>query len=245
MHGYLALVLHAHLPYVRHQEHENFLEENWLFEAITETYIPLFLVLENLIEDQIDFRLTISLTPTLASMLLDPLLQSRYLKKLDGTIELAEKEIARTEADPVFRPLALLYHKRLLQVRDAFLNRYRKNLAGAFQRFQQLGKIELAASAATHGYLPLLSVNESAVRAQVGVGVQHYQQVFGEKPKGFWLPECGYYPGVDRILREHGIRYTILETHGVTRADHRPRYGVFAPLFCPSGLAVFGRDPDS
>ncbi|MBZ5579782.1 MAG: glycogen synthase GlgA [Acidobacteriia bacterium] len=245
MEGFLALVLHAHLPYVRDPQHEEFLEENWLFEAITETYIPLFLVLERLIEDGIDFRLTFSLTPTLASMLLDPLLQQRYLKKLDRTIELAEKEIARTESLPDFHPLALMYHHLLTDVRHAFVHRYRNDLVRAFRRFQELGKVEVIASAATHGYLPLLSVNESAVRAQIGVGVQHYQQVFGRKPKGFWLPECGYYPGVDRLLREQGIRYTILETHGVTRADHRPRYGVFAPVFCPSGLAVFGRDPDS
>jgi len=245
MHGNLALVLHAHLPYVRHQEHEEFLEENWLFEAITETYVPLFGVLERLIDDRIDFRLTVSLTPTLASMLLDPLLQSRYLKKLEKTIELAEKEMARTAALPDFHPLALMYHTLLVEVRDAFLNRYGKNLVSAFQRFQQLGKVEVIASAATHGYLPLLSVNESAVRAQIAVGVKHYQQVFGRNPAGFWLPECGYYPGVDRLLRERGIRYTLVETHGITRADHRPRYGVFAPIVTPSGLAVFGRDPDS
>ena len=38
MPGYFSIVLHAHLPFVRHPEHEKFLEENWLFEAITETY---------------------------------------------------------------------------------------------------------------------------------------------------------------------------------------------------------------
>ena len=46
MQGYLSLVLHAHLPFVRHPEHEAFLEESWLFEAITEAYIPLLQVLE-------------------------------------------------------------------------------------------------------------------------------------------------------------------------------------------------------
>ena len=245
MQGYLALVLHAHLPFVRHQEHEEFLEENWLYEAITETYVPLFLVVERLLADSVDFRLTLSLSPTLASMLLDPLLQSRYLKKLDKTIELAAKEIERTRDDRAFHPLARMYHELLTQVRDAFVNRYDRNLVTGFQRFQQTGKVEVIASAATHGYLPLLAVNESAVRAQIGVGVEHYRQIFGRRPQGFWLPECGYYPGVDGLLGERGIRYTILETHGVTRADHRPRYGVFAPLVCPSGVAVFGRDPDS
>jgi len=243
--GSLALVLHAHLPYVRHQEHEEFLEENWLFEAITETYIPVFLVLERLLEDGVDFRLTFSLTPTLASMLQDPLLQRRYLKKLDKTIQLAEKETVRTRDLPQFHPLAQMYLELFIRVRDAFVNRYEKNLVRGFQRLQDAGKVEVIASAATHGYLPLLSVNEAAVRAQIGVGVRHYEQIFGRKPKGFWLPECGYYPGVDRLLAERGIRYTILETHGITRADHRPRYGVFAPILTPSGVAAFGRDPDS
>src|SRR6266702_7349832 len=245
MDGYLALVLHSHLPYVRHPDYEDFLEENWLFEAITETYVPLFLIMDGLIEDGIDFRLTFSLTPTLASMLLDPLLQARYLKKLERTIELAEKEVARTTSLPDFQPLALMYHRLFLQVHDAFVNRYEKNLVRGLERFQKTGKVEIIASAATHGYLPLLSVNESAVRAQIQIGVEHYRQVFRQSPKGFWLPECGYYPSLDRFLREHGIRHTILETHVVTRADHRPRYGVYAPIVCPSGVAAFGRDPDS
>jgi 1,4-alpha-glucan branching enzyme len=243
--GYLAIVLHAHLPYVRHPEYEDSLEENWLYEAMTETYIPLLLVLESLVEDRVDFRLSISLTPTLVSMLADPFLQSRYLQRIERSIELAQRELRRTESEPDFHPLALMYHRRFLQVRDAFLNRYDRNLLCAFKRLQHLEKVEILASAATHGYLPLLSVNSSAVRGQIQVGIAHYQEVFGRKAHGFWLPECGYYPGVDGLLREHGIRYTISETHGVTRAKPRPRYGVYAPIYCPSGVAVFGRDPES
>lgn len=245
MEGYLALILHAHLPYVRHLEHAEFLEENWLFEAISETYVPLCLVLDDLLNDGIDFRLTISLTPTLASMLLDPALQARYLKRLERTIELTEKEVARTASDPAFQPLALLYRRMFLRVHDAFVNRYHRNLVNAFDRFQRSGKVEVMASAATHGYLPLLAVNESAVRAQVRLGVEHYRQIFGRKPKGFWLPECGYYPGLDEVLRDNDIRYTILESHGITRAESRPEFGVYAPLACPSGVLAFGRDPDS
>ena len=51
--GFLALILHAHLPFVRHPEHNRFMEENWLFEAITETYIPLLTVLDRLADDRI------------------------------------------------------------------------------------------------------------------------------------------------------------------------------------------------
>ena len=88
--GYLALVLHAHLPYVRHPEHERFLEEDWLYEAITETYIPLLRVFEKLAEDGVKYRITVSITPTLAAMFSDPLLQDRYLRHIERLIELAE-----------------------------------------------------------------------------------------------------------------------------------------------------------
>jgi len=243
--GYLAFVLHAHLPFIRHPEYEDSLEEHWLFEAITETYIPLLLVLEGLVVDGIDFRLTLSLTPTLASMLDDPFLQSRYLRRLDLQIELTAKEIERTQAQQEFNALARRYHQRFLRTREVFLHRYNRNLLQAFRHLQEVGCVEIIASAATHGYLPLLSINASAVRAQIRVGIDHYKHVFGRAPKGFWLPECGYYPGVDGSLREGNIRYTILETHGITHADAQPRCGVYAPLHCPSGVAAFGRDPES
>src|SRR5215218_8578566 len=99
MQGYLAFVLHAHLPYVRHPEHERFLEENWLFEAVTETYLPLLRIVEGWARDGMRTSVTLSLTPTLCSMLLDPLLQDRYVRYIDGLIELAEKEVYRTHWD--------------------------------------------------------------------------------------------------------------------------------------------------
>ncbi len=243
--GYLAIVLHAHLPFVRHPEHEESLEESWLFEAITEVYVPFLLVMEGLVEDGVDFRLTFSLTPTLAAMFQDPFLQSRYMKRIDRLIDLAEHEIGRTRSQPEFQKLARLYHRRFREIRGAFINGYERNLARGFKRFQDLGKVEIIASSATHGFLPLLSVNPSAVQTQVRIGVKHYETVLGRKPEGFWLPECGYYPGLDSVLQENGIRYFILETHGVTRAEPRPRYGVHAPIHTPAGVAAFGRDPDS
>src|SRR5438270_2245408 len=83
MQGYLALVLHAHLPFVRHPEHEKFLEENWLFEAITESYVPLLQVLQGWQRDGLESPVTLTLTPTLCSMLMDPLLQERYTRHLN------------------------------------------------------------------------------------------------------------------------------------------------------------------
>jgi len=75
--GKFALLLHAHLPYVRHPEHEDFLEEDWFYEAIAETYLPLLRIFERLADEGAPVRLTMSITPTLGAMMEDPLLQDR------------------------------------------------------------------------------------------------------------------------------------------------------------------------
>src|SRR5689334_19708102 len=120
MQGYFALVLHAHLPYVRHPEHDRFLEENWLFEAVTETYLPLIELMQGWARDGMDVPITLTLTPTLCSMLLDPLLQERCARHLDGLVELAGKETFRTHWEPPLRSLAERYLRRFEQIRDRY-----------------------------------------------------------------------------------------------------------------------------
>jgi 1,4-alpha-glucan branching enzyme len=244
--GYLCLVLHAHLPFVRHPEWDDFLEEDWLYEAITETYIPLLEVFESLERDGVDWRMTMSITPTLAAMLSDPLLQYRYLRQLDNLIVLAGKEVERTRWQPEFHPLALMYQERFHRAREVFVNQYGNNLVNGFRRFFETGKLELITCGATHGFLPLMTINPRSVRAQVEIGAREFARHFGKRPQGIWLPECGYAPGVDEAVRDSGIRYFFTDTHGVLYAEPRPKYGVFAPIRCVnSGVAVLGRDTES
>src|SRR6266496_2705871 len=106
MPGHLALILHAHLPFVRHPEHEHFLEEDWLFEAITETYIPLLQMMQRLVDDSVPFKLTMSITPTLCAMPQDKLLRERYVRHLDLLIDLATRERRRNRNHPRLRELA-------------------------------------------------------------------------------------------------------------------------------------------
>src|SRR5215470_5864567 len=99
---HLALILHAHLPFVRHPEHEYFLEEEWFFEAMTETYIPLLRMMQRLLDDRVSFKLTMSITPTLCAMLQDHLLRKRYVRHLDLLIDLAAREKKRNRKHPQF-----------------------------------------------------------------------------------------------------------------------------------------------
>src|SRR5262245_27320828 len=242
--GYLALVLHAHLPFVRHPEHDRFLEESWLFEAIVETYLPLIQVMEGWLRSGMDTRLTLTLSPTLCSMLGDPLLQERFMRHLDGLLELADREIHRTHWDRAYHPLAQLYHHRFVSLRETYLS-FGRNLVGAFRKFQEAGKLEIITCAATHALLPLLESHPPSLRAQVLVARDHYRSCFGTDPRGIWLPECAYVAGVEEVLKEANIRWFVTETHGVLYARPQPRYGTFAPIFTPNGVAAFGRDFES
>ncbi len=243
--GFQSIVLHAHLPYVRHPEYESFFEENWLFEAITETYLPLIQMLERVGEAGHRDCLTLSLSPTLLTMLRDPFLQERYLAHMDKLRRLAAREVKRTRGDPAFEPLARLYQEFIEGSVEAFEHRHGRDLVTAFARLQADGIIELITCAATHGYLPLMKTEPSAVRAQLLVGAQTFQSMIGVPAKGVWLPECGYYPGLEGMLEDAGYSYFFVDSHGILNATPRPYYGLTAPLACPNGVAAFGRDPVS
>jgi 1,4-alpha-glucan branching enzyme len=242
--GYLALVLHAHLPFVRHPESDYVLEEEWLYEAITETYIPLLLVFDGLKRDGVDFKLTMSMTPPLVSMLRDPLLQERYLEHLDKLIELAEREVDYHQHNGHLRYLAEYYVREFSQVREYWVN-CAGDLVKAFKHYLDSNNLEIITCGATHGYLPLMQMYPQAVWAQLQVACEHYAEHFGRSPKGIWLPECAYYEGLERMLADVGLRYFLVDGHGILYARPRPRFGTYAPIFTETGVAAFGRDHES
>lgn len=243
--GSLALILHAHLPFVRHPEHENFLEEDWLFEAITESYLPLLRMMRRLVGEGVEFKLTMSLTPTLCAMLRDELLQQRYLRHLERLIGLAKQEIARNRKDAQLAGLSRFYAELFAADRDFFGETLQRDVVRAFRELQDAGSLEIIASAATHAFLPLLQDLPEAQRAQVRIGCDSYREMFGREPAGFWLPECGFNDGLDLLLQENNLRWFVLDTHGLMFAQPRPRYAIYAPSYTPAGPAAFARDGES
>ena len=244
--GYWCPVLHAHLPYVRHPEYPEFLEEDWFFEALTETYVPLVDVLDGLLNDGVDYRLTMTLSPPLVSMMTDDLLLERYQRYLERLITLSEKEVDRTaREDHRFHDVAKFYVWEFNRIRSVFADRYSSDILRAFRKHRDAGKLEIITCGATHGFLPLMDPVPQAVRAQVQVAARHYRKHFDRDPSGIWLPECGYLPGHETYLREVGLRFSFLEAHGLTDAHPRPSAGVHAPIASPGGIVFFGRDMES
>ncbi len=228
--GAFTFVLHSHLPYARQAGMWPHGEE-WLHEAIAETYLPLWDALTDLAEEGVDYKITVSVTPILAEQLSDPLIREHFITYAEERAAWAANDIARFKksGDEQLQKLAVFYHhwysRRLANFRD----RYQTDLPGALKDLQDRGFVEISTSAATHGYLPLLS-RDSSIFGQIQTGVDSFARHFGRKPKAIWLPECAYRPayeeeladgtlvrrpGLESFLEAQGIRVFFSETHTV------------------------------
>jgi 1,4-alpha-glucan branching enzyme len=238
----LAIVLHAHLPWIRHPELDRCPEEEWFFEAVAEVYIPLLRLLQRLRADGVRHRISLALDPTLLEMWSDMILMGRARAYLAERQELVARLLRDRPPEDPLRP-ALLRLQDLWTTAAAMLDHCRNQLIPAFGDLQDQGHLEILAGPASHPILPLLRSDEGR-RAQLKVGVETYDRHFGRFPKGLWLPECAYHEGLDVLLRGVACQYTILDGHGILAGAPPPRAGLLAGARSPAEVLLFGRDPD-
>ena len=238
----INFIFNAHLPFVRHPEYPKFLEEDWLFEATNESYLPLLRMMYGLRAEGTGFRLTFSISPTLGAMLDDELLNTRFSAYLDERIELADKEISRLSRDKQRKALAVFYKDELLANRSFYGEVCQGRILNAFNTLSNEGCLELITTTATHAYLPVYKDYPIAVNAQIETGVLEHIRHFDKMPEGFWLPECGYYPGLEEMLRNHNIRWTSLGSQALVLSPDKCERGSYSPVKCPNGLYCFVRD---
>ncbi len=243
--GTLAIILHAHLPYVRHPEHEDFFEERWLFEALTESYLPLVRIFRAWEDLGMRNVLTLSVSPTLAAMLGDTLLKERYAKHLEKLMRLTHREKHRCALGSPEMEVAEFYRLRLQDLAEFYHGELKGDLLGELRRLATAGVIALATTAATHGFLPLLATEPAAVRAQILVARDAHREVFGTESGGIWLPECAYVSGIEDFLAEANFRWFVLDAHGLMFGHPRPRFAIYRHCYTPAGPAVFARDRES
>lgn len=238
----LVFLLHAHLPDCRRPDLRVSLEEIWFLEALIECYLPLVRMCDRLIADDIAPRLTLSLSPTLLTMLRDGALRARCRQRWQAT-----EELARRDADQAtgLRRRNAAWHARFLQeMRTLFDERCDGDLLTVLQEYHKAGHLELGTTAATHAFLPAHQNQRSTVDAQIAVGIDTFESAFGFRPTFFWLPECGYFPGLDEVMQQHGVHAFGLESHAITQAKPAPAHGVRAPVICPAGPRGLGRDAE-
>ncbi|NLB73039.1 MAG: DUF1957 domain-containing protein [Firmicutes bacterium] len=218
--GSFVLVLHSHLPYCRKAGVWPFGEE-WVFEAMAETYIPLLDIIDYLADKNALGSFTVGFTPVLLDQLQDPYMLLRFDEYLETKIAAAEADIARfgAESEWNLQELAKFYRDRYEGVRSSFHLRHNGDLVNAFKALQDRGLVQILAGAATHAYLPLLS-SETSIYSQLKLGHDVYTHIFGRPPQGIWLPECGYRPpsessSVDRALEDLGYSCFVVDAHAI------------------------------
>ncbi len=235
--GAFTFVLHSHMPYARLAGRWPHGEE-WIHEAATETYIPLLQALYDLKHDGVNFKITIGITPILGEQLNDPLVLEHLEAYLDMRLAAAEKDIwyfaenngessdNTAEENAQLQHMATWYKNWYGEVKTAFIDRFERDIIGAFKTLQDEGFIEIVTSAATHSYLPLLG-HDAVIGAQLKTGIRTHERLFGKKPTAIWLPECAYRPayidadgnarpGIEHFLSEQGIKVFFGETHAIT-----------------------------
>lgn len=230
---------------MRNPRHERFLEENWLFEALTETYLPLVQALSRLAEKGFPGVLNLSVSPTLIAMLSDKLLCERYSAHLQKLQELARKELGRYSADPERLEVAKFYAARIVELIELWEHRLHRDILSEFASLERRGKIALLTCVGTHPFLPAYQMEPEVIRMQIAQTVESFKSAFGRAPKGVWLPECGFFEGLDGYLAEQGLEYFFMETHGILLAEPSPKFGVFAPIRTPAGCLALGREQAS
>jgi 1,4-alpha-glucan branching enzyme len=230
--GYFTFVLHSHLPYVlRHGKWPH--GSDWLMEAVAECYLPLLRVLTKLEKNKIPAKLSMDFSPILLEQLAAPEFPKLFIDYCNEKIDLAEKDHAYFfENDEVhLRPLALFWHEFYTELKREFLYDINSDIISAFKHFVVTGALDAMTCGATHGYFPLLG-SDASIRAQIELGIATHERHFGVKPRGIWLPECGYRPryewsapigpeefknrktkraGIEEILSEFGLEYFIVE----------------------------------
>jgi 1,4-alpha-glucan branching enzyme len=236
-----VLALHSHLPYVlNHGRWPH--GSDWISEAAIDTYLPLLAALRQLEQDAVPTPLTIGITPILANQLESPVfvteLEAYFAQRLE-TCDEAEQSLAGT-GDAHLIPLAHHWKDHLTGLRSLFRSED-GNLARAFRKLEEAGRVELISCGATHGFLPLLARDES-IRLQLGLARAEHRRIFGRIPDGLWLPECAYRPrgqwaplpgapgtgvrpGIEEYVAEAGFGYFFVDSH-VAAAGHAFRlYG--------------------
>jgi 1,4-alpha-glucan branching enzyme len=239
----LILTLVAHQPYIRHFKEPQPAKEQLLFTALSETYLPLLNMFANLESDGVPFKVSMVLSPSLCSMLSDPVIQKRYIDWLDKGIALGESEVTRCAADAGELCVARQCLAAAKRNRHDFIETFNQDILSKFAYYAKRGNIELLATAATDCFLPHYIDIQEALNSQIEIGLQSHRAFFDVVPEGFWLPHMGYTPGVEHTLRSYGFNYTILDSHALLFADPIPDNGIFSPVRCSNSLAVFARDP--
>ncbi len=243
----LLFIFNTSQEYIKHigEDAEKYAaEESFLFESISNTYIPLLKMLEKFEHESLPVKFAIVLTPVLCTLLEDSVIQQKYVDWLDKKIEFGKKELERVSGNSALSDAVSLCLEKAENDKNDF-EAFGRRLVKRFAEFQKKNYVEILATCATDIFLPYYNDIPEILNAQVEAGIFAYRSFFGNVPEGFWLPELGYYDGIERVLRSYGVNYTVVDSKSFLFSEIEPKKGIFGPARFANALVVFGKEPFS
>lgn len=242
----LALIIEADQGYIRNVSGKDSFssQNNILFYAISNTYIPLLNMFSRLESEDIPFKVGLVISPVLCFLLDDPQIQKQYIDHLDNLIKLGKAETKRCAKTESYEN-SLRCLKAAEQNREDFTEKYGQNLLAQFKAYQEKGFVELIPTAATYSYMPHYEDYPEVLNAQIETGIYSQKNYFGEAGEGFWIPYLGWAKGLEWSLRSYGMNYTVVDARSILFSKDCPDSGIFAPVRTRTSLVLFGKDPDT
>ena len=243
----LSFIIKLYQDFIRTKDQQSldldYIRLNTFFDAISDSYIPILQMLERLENDGVDCKIGLVIPPVLCSLLESPKIQELFVLYLDKRIALGKKELNRAKDNVKAAEFIKATIDKYTEQKKTFASKYNHNLINQFAEYQKKGLIEILATCATDIFIPHYADLPEALSAQIEIGLQAYKKSFGDIPSGFFLPEFGYVPGIDKLIRAYGYAYTILHSRSVLLADSIPADGIFYPARTDNALVVFSSDP--
>jgi len=232
----------AYIYHVGAEEKEFAAEMNHLYESISYIYIPLLNMFASLEKDGVPYKIALVLSPVLCTLLKDPVVQQQYIAWLDGKIALGKSELERCTGDAAMCDVVKYHLEKAQEDRFCFMAVYGQDLLKKFSEYRKKGYVELLATCGTDIFLPHYADMDEVLNAQIETGLYAHRSFFGERAQGFWLPEMGYMPGIERVMQTYGVGYTVLDARAFLFSDPLVERGIFAPVRCGADVAAFARD---
>lgn len=238
----LVFVLNLHHLYIKFsaEEQPSYEAEGALFhQQISRVYLPLLNLLSRFKEKKLNAKVALVFSASVLELLRNPELRKSYNKWLDGRIEFCRKEVERCKKNSALLKNAKANLASAQKDKSDYNQKWNSDLIRAFASFSEEGYAEILATCGSYIFMPHFSDLKEVLNAQVESGLLAVRQAFGSAPDGFFLPEMGYCPGLEEILRSYGVGYTVLPSRSFVFSSVPPENGIFAPARCQNGLTVY------
>ncbi len=241
----LVYVLNLHCPYIKIGDRDNVRceeEHSFLFQRFTNLYLPTLSVLSFFKEQKLDAKLALVFSAPTCEILSDPDIKKKYNKWLDNLIELAKKEVDRVKRNSCLKKAAAGNLRRAMETKRLYNEVWNCDLLSAFSSFAQEGYAEILATCGTYLFMPHFSDMKEVLNAQVESGLFAIKQYFGRVSDGFFLPEMGYAPGIEEVIKSYGVSYILLPSMSFLFSETQPQNGTFMPARCQNGLSILAAE---